>query len=351
MSVTVVVCNYNGEHHLPVCLDALRNMRGELAETIVVDNASTDGSRQLVERDFPEVRLLALPTNDGPSSARNAGLQAAKTELVLAIDNDAVVGEDTLEKLLAAIESTGAVIAQPRSVLDSEPERVHYDGGALHYVGLIALRNFYCPKIEAVGEGVVEVDCAIALCLLVRREALLEVGGYDPRYFILFEDNDLSYRLRSRGERIVSVEDAIVRHRAGTEGISFREGPHYPGRRVFLHSRNRWVFLAKNHAFRTLLFSLPGLALYELFSMLFAVASGHPWAWLRGKGAALSMIFGIAEDRRAVQSARRVGDRELLCGGPLTVTPAVAASAAKAKALALVDACLQFAWRVTRAFI
>lgn len=348
MSVTVVVCNYNGEEHLPVCLAALARMRGEVAETIVVDNASTDGSRALLARDFPGVRVLALPTNDGPSAARNAGMRAAKTPLVLAVDNDAVLGEDTLEKLLAAQEATGAALVQPRSVLDSEPERVHYDGGELHYAGLIALRNFYRPLSLAEGQGVVDVGCAIALCLLVEREKVLELGGYDERYFILFEDNDLSYRLRSVGERIVSVEDALVRHRAGTAGISFREGPSYPARRVFLHARNRWVFLAKNHSASTLFFSTPGLALYELFGLAFACASGHPLAWLRGKSAALRMLPGLRQDRRRIQRARRVEDRELLCGGPLTVTPAVAESLWKARTLRLVDDLLELGWTVAR---
>ena len=351
MSVTVVVCNYNGEEHLPVCLAALARMRGEVAETIVVDNASCDGSRELVARDFPEVRLLALDRNDGPSAARNAGMRAARTRLVLALDNDAVVAEDTLERLLAAQRETGAALVQPRSVLDAEPTRVHYDGGELHYAGMIALRNFYRPLVEAEGQGTLEVGCAIALCLLVDREKVLAAGGYDERYFILFEDNDLSFRLRARGERVVSVEDAVVRHRAGTEGLSFREGPHYPARRVFLHARNRWVFLAKNHQAGTLLLSLPGLLLYEALACAFAVGSGHPLAWLRGKCVALALLPGLREERRAFQKARVVEDRELLCGGPLTVTPAVLASPFKGRTLRLVDDALELLWRLVRPWL
>jgi len=363
MSVTVVVCNYNGEEHLPPCLTALRGMRGEVTETIVVDNASTDGSRELVARDFPEVRVLALEENDGPSAARNAGMRAASTPLVLALDNDVVVGEDTLERLLAAREESGAVLLEPRSVLDSEPERVHYDAGELHYCGLIALRNFYRPISEvtaevtaevaadAEGPAVVEVGCAVALCLLVDRERVLELGGYDERYFILFEDNDLSYRLRAAGERIASVPGAVVRHRAGTAGISFREGPSYPSRRVFLHARNRWLLLAKNHAAATLLLSAPGLVLYELVSFAFALGSGHPIAWLHGKLAALAQVPGLLAERRRVQRGRRVPDRELLVGGPLTVTPAVAASAAKRGLLRGTNAGLEFAWRIARSLL
>lgn len=348
MGVSVVVCNYNGEEHLPACLGALRRMRGEVEEVLVVDNASTDGSLALIARDFPEVRVVSTGRNGGPCLARNVGMREARADLVLALDNDAVVGEDTLEKLLRAREATGAALVQPRSVFDVEPERVHYDGGALSYLGLIRLRNFYAPLAEAEGEGLVEVDCAISMCLLLDRARLLELGGYDERYFILFEDSDLSYRLRSAGERIVSVEDALVRHRAGTPGISFREGPDYPGRRVFLHARNRWVYLAKNHALRTLLVSLPGLALYELLGLGFALAAGHPLAWLRGKLAALALLPGLRVDRARVRAARRVRDRDLLVGGPLTLTPAVAASPARRALLGATDALLRAWWALVR---
>ncbi len=348
MSVTAVVCNYNGEEHLPACHDALAQMRGDVVETIVVDNLSTDRSLEILARDYPHVRVVQVGYNAGPCVARNVGMRESRTRWVLALDNDAVVCAETLEKLEAARDATDAVIVQPRSVFDHEPDRVHYDGGDFHYAGLIRLRNFYTPLAEATGEGTIDVNCAISMCLLLDRDAILEIGGYDERYFILFEDYDLSYRLRSAGRRIVSVEDTIVRHRAGTPGISYREGPKYPATRVFYHSRNRWVFLAKNHQLRTLIVTAPGWLGYEFVGLLFALANGHPWAWMRGKFAAVQMIFGLGADRRAVQSVRKLRDRELLVGGPLTVTPAVAANPAKARLLRLVNALLGGIWTVTR---
>lgn len=347
MSVTVVVCNYNGEEHLPACLSALRELRGDVAEVIVVDNASTDGSLELMRRDFPEVRVEEAGGNEGPSVARNLGMREARTPWVLALDNDAVLPPEALERLLAVGEATGATLVQPRSVFAGEPTRVHYDGGSFHYVGLVSLRNFYVPLTEAQGEGVVDVDCAISMCLLVRRERVLEIGGYDPRYFILFEDFDLSYRLRSMGERIVSVEDVVVLHRAGTPGVSFREGAHYPESRVFLHSRNRWILLTKCWSTRALVLAAPGLALYELVGLAFAIQSGHLGAWWRGKRAYLIARAELLEERSQIQAARRLRDRELLVPGPVTVTPDAVRGAARV-ALVLVDRGLRAWWRVVR---
>jgi GT2 family glycosyltransferase len=347
--VSVVVCNFDGERYLDECLAAVYALRGEVSEVIVVDNASRDASRRILAERHPRVRVIAMERNDGPCPARNAGLRAAANRWVLALDNDAVPAPDVLEKLVAAARSRPAVaLVQPRSVFASEPSRVHYDGGAFHYAGLIALRNFYRPLAEAEGEGTLAVDCAVSVALLCDRDAVLAAGGYDESFFILFEDLDLSYRLRSRGLEILSVEDAIVLHKGGTPGISFREGPRYPADRVFLHSRNRWFFLAKNYRASTLLAALPGLLLYELVWLGFAASSGGLVAWARGKLRFLRDLPRTLDARREQQARRTVGDRRLLAGGPLTVTPALRSKPLARAVLGALDRCLRGWWRVAR---
>ncbi|MBK7876345.1 MAG: glycosyltransferase family 2 protein [Planctomycetes bacterium] len=348
--VSVVVVNYNGAEHLPHALGALAALRGPIDEVLVVDNASTDGSADRVAELLPSARVVRLATNGGPCAARNAGLRAARNRWVLALDNDAVPAPDVLEKLLAARDAAGPGVAvlQPRSVFFDDPERVHYDGGAFHYAGLIVLRNFYAPIERAVGAGVVEVDCAIAVLLLVDKDRLLELGGWDERYFILFEDLDLSYRLRARGLRILSVEDALVRHRGGTSGISFRDGPDYPRSRVFLHARNRRIFLARNLAPRTLAAARPGLALYDLASFAFALASGAGSEWRRGRAEARGLWSVLRAEEARERPSRTVGDARLLSGGPLVLTPAVARSAVKRLANVLLDAALRAWWTIGR---
>lgn len=349
--VSVVVVNYQGAAYLDECLAAVRALRGVVGEVIVVDNASTDASVAIVRERFPEVRVLAMPANDGPCPARNAGMRAAKHRWVLALDNDAVVAPDAIERLAAAAASDPRIaIAQPRSVFASEPTRVHYDGGSFHYAGLIALRNFYSPVERAEGRGVVDVDCAVAVALLVDRDRLLELGGYDETMFILFEDLDLSYRLRACGSRIVSVEDCVVLHKGGTPGISFRDGPRYPGSRVFFHARNRWTYVAKCYRARTIVVALPGFAVYELAWFAFALAQGHVGEWWRGKRAFLALRDVRRADRARFRSARRVADRDLLVGGPLTITPALKSSGARGAFDALLSGALRAWWTIARPF-
>ena len=345
--VSAVVVNWQGEGYLPACLEALAGHG--LDEVIVVDNASTDGSLALLAERYPDVRVVRMGENAGPARARNAGMRAARNRWVLALDNDAIVTPGLLERLVAvAEEHPDAVVLQPRSVFHDDPGRVHYDGGGLHYAGLIALRNFYVPLAAAEGEGVLPVDTAVSVCLLVDRDALLAVGGYDERFFILFEDLDLSFRLRATGGRILSVEDAIVRHDAGTAGLSFRRGTDYPASRVFYHSRNRWLYLAKCYRVRTLLLASPALLLYELVWLAFAVLQGGLLAWVRGKWAVVDGWRETRRRRRAFQALRERGDEELLVGGPLTLTPGLKASRLGGLAAGLLDRSLAAWWALLR---
>ncbi len=329
--ISAVVCNFNGEQYLTECLDALLALGSELDEIVVVDNGSGDGSLVLLERDYPGVRRVALGTNGGPGVARNAGMEAARNRWVLALDNDVVLDGDTLRRLREALErdraerpDEGAILAQPRSVVYDDPDTVHYDGAGFLYVGLFSLRNFFSPQAQAIGEGTVEVDGFISLCGLLDAERVLGHGGYDPRLFILFEDHDLSLRLRIAGERLLSVEDVRVRHKAGTPGISFRAND-YPAQRAYFHSRNRWLVLAKCHGVRSLVLALPGLLIYEGAWFLFTLRAGHGLSYLRGKLAFFRHLGPVLGDRRRVQRGRRVRDVELLQAGPLTLSPQLVA--------------------------
>ncbi|MCA9001736.1 MAG: glycosyltransferase family 2 protein, partial [Planctomycetes bacterium] len=234
------------------------------------------------------------------------------------------------------------------SVFTADRERVHYDGGFLHYAGLIALRNFYRPIAEAEGPRVAEVDVAIAVCLLIDKDAVLEVGGYDETYFFWFEDLDLSMRLRRTGHRFLSVADAIVLHDEGTEGLSSRDGSQYPDRRVYYHSRNRWLYLLRTHRLRTLLLAAPGLCVYEAFWLAFALKQGALGSWWGGKVSFLKLLPESWRRNRELSRVATVNDRLLLHGGPLTVTPGAARSGFMAFVVSVLDKILRAWWGLAR---
>jgi GT2 family glycosyltransferase len=348
--ISAVVCNFNGEHYLEECLRSLLESDPGVDEIIVVDNASTDRSVEVIRQHFPQVKLLRLPKNGGPCVARNAGVRAARNRFVLAVDNDAVLLKDTLGKLQEALSNRpDAVAVQPRSVYANEPDRVHYNGGRFHYVGLYSLRNFGVPLAEAQGEGVLDVDGLIAICILFDSDAFLQVGGYDENLFILFEDFDLSMRLRIAGYKLLAVESAIVKHKGGTPGISFR-GDEYPKFRAYYHSRNRWLVLYKNYSIRTLIAGLPGAILYELAWAVFTIKEGHFLVHLAGKKAFFQALKCTRIERKKIQSTRRTCDKEILVGGPLTFSPQLVERPSAKLAADLLDGALRLFWAGAKHF-
>ena len=100
--ISVIIPNWNGAEHLPVCLDSLRAQVYANVELIVVDNASTDGSQALIAGRYPEVRLVQLPANRGFTGACNAGLEAARGEILVLLNNDTEAAPTWLEEVRAA---------------------------------------------------------------------------------------------------------------------------------------------------------------------------------------------------------------------------------------------------------
>ncbi len=349
LDVTATVCNYNGRAYLGDCLRALLDQTAPPARVVVYDNDSQDGSAAFVRAEFPDVEVVEMGGNLGPGAPRNRGLREAPTKYVLEVDSDVILERDCLERLHEDAEATGAAITMPRALFDGERDRIHYDGGFFHYVGVMTLRNFFARLPPAgAGEEPLDVDAVIATALLLRRDAVVAAGGYDLDYFILFEDHDLSYRLRARGERLRLLPQAHVFHRQGTAGISYREGPAYPERRAFLHSRNRWRLLLRNHSTRALLLGLPGILAYEAVWFGFALAKGLVRPWFDGKRELVRQWGALMQQRRALQRARKVGDRELLQARPLTHAPMVRSGAVSRAVERLLDLSLRGWWRLVR---
>lgn len=322
---SAVVTNWNGRHYLAECLDSLRSQEPGLEEILLVDNHSEDGSREFVEQHYPEVRILDTGYNAGPGYARNMGVQAARCERVLLIDNDVVMKPDCLASLNTTMSShPGAAAVQARSVCADDPATVHYDATDIHYLGLLVLHNWFRPLADASTPSG-GVGGLVALCFLVDRDRYLASGGFNADLFILFEDTDLAWRLRMAGHEIFLDPGAVVLHGGGTKNISMRgAGAEYPARRVFLHSRNRWLVLMTCMHWRSLLVLAPAQLAYGCVQFVFACVRLHPLAWVHGKLSLLFYLPRVWKWRRAAQAARCVPDRELLLDGPLTLNPGLA---------------------------
>jgi GT2 family glycosyltransferase len=205
----VVIVSFRSKELLGRCLDSLsEHGLGEEMTITVVDNASGDGTAEMVAADYPEVRLLAHPENLGFGAATNIGLAGGRGRYVLALNPDAAIEADTLPVLIALMEAEQRVGC-------SGPALYREDGGFDH----AARRSFPTP-LSALGHfsgvgrrlergrladyrapGIERgpVDAVNGAFMLLRRSALEQVGVFDEGYWMYMEDLDLSYRLGRAG--------------------------------------------------------------------------------------------------------------------------------------------------------
>jgi GT2 family glycosyltransferase len=265
------------------------------------------------------------------------------------VDNDVALRPGCLARLADELaRDPGTALVQARSLCGDREDVVHYDGADLHFLGTLSLRNWFRPLAEA-ERPTGPVGAFVALCVLVRKAAFVAAGGFHERLFILYEDNELAWRLRMRGHALRLAQDALCVHRAGTKGLSIRApDADYSARRVFLHCRNRWIVLATCMRWRTFCLTLPAQILYALVYTAFAASRGRLFAALHGHAAAIASLGDVLRERRRAQPGRTVADRDLLTALPMTANPGLAERGSKAILRRALDRAFAGYWRVVR---
>ena len=280
--VSVVIPNYNGKRFLAACLKALLSDAPE-AELLVVDNGSADGSRELVEREFPGVRLIALDQNYGFPRAVNEGIRAASRPYVILLNNDTEVLPGFTDALADALEADGrAFSAQAKLISLYDPERIDDAGNYYCALGWAFARGKDRPAARYEEPGAVFAACAGAAAY--RRELFEKIGGFDEAHFAYLEDIDIGYRARIHGYENRYVPEAVVYHLG-----SATSGSAHNAFKVSLASRNSVYLIWKNMPLPQILLNAPFLLAGFLIKGIFFARMGLGKEYAAGlaKGAAL----------------------------------------------------------------
>jgi GT2 family glycosyltransferase len=306
VNVAAVVPNWNGRRWLDGCLTALLAQERGFDQIVVVDNGSTDGSRELLEREWPLVRVVALERNHGFAVAANRGIAAAaEADAVALVNTDVELAEDWLARTI------GALAADERAASVATKMVSLRDPGVLDDCGDVLRRDGVC---EQRGHGRAddgrwdepgEVFGACAGAALYRRAAVDAVGGFDERLFAYLEDVDLALRLRLAGWRC-RYEPAVARHWGGASSGQLREPV---GSWV---ERNTLLLCARAFPWRWL-----GPVAYRQASWLVAAArAGRLRAFLRGAAMALPALPAFLRERRALRAGAVVGIEDAVGARP-----------------------------------
>jgi len=283
--VTIAILNYQRRDMLRRALQAARAQRYAPLELLAIDNASTDGSQEMVREEFPDVHLVALPENVA-AAARNDGVRAAKGEIVFTLDNDVLL-------------STPDDVARGVAAFERHPRAAVVSFTILGPDGVLSRRDWChpCDPERWAGREFL-TDYVLEGASACRREAFLAAGGYWRPFFIGHEGWDLALRLLAAGHELVYSPDVQVRHIVDP---SVR-----PSSRIYYtFTRNAvWVAL-RNYRARTAAASIARDMLLMAFT---AARAGEVGAWARGVADAVRGSRQALRTRRPMspEAARRL---------------------------------------------
>ena len=296
LKAAAVVPNHNGRRWLDGCLRALAAQTRPFDTVLVVDDGSTDGSREALARDWPAVRVLALGRRRGFAAAANEGLAAVAPDCdaVALVNTDVELAPDWLARTAAALEgdpSAAAVACKMVSLREPGPPALLDDcGDVLRRDGVCEQRGHGRPddgRWDAPGE----VFSACAGAALYRRAAVAAVGGFDERFVAYLEDVDLGLRLRLAGWRC-RYEPAIARHWGGGSAAGLDRPV------ATWVERNTLLLCARAFPARW----WAGPVTYRQFAWLVAAARGRRLgAFVRGALAAAPLLPAFVRERRALR--------------------------------------------------
>jgi GT2 family glycosyltransferase len=303
---SIIIPNWNGADYLPTCLDSLRRQSYPSFEVMVVDNGSTDDSLELLERDYPEVKVMALPENRGFAGGVNAGIREARGEIVAVFNNDAEADLRWLEELAKALaRHPEAGMATPKVLLFDRRDVINSAGDFYGVDGVPGNRGVW-QRDEGQFDREEYVFGAAGVAAAYRRAMLDEVGLLDEGLISYCEDVDLAWRAQLAGWKCVYVPEAVVYHKLSATGGG-KIASYYCGRNfIYVMAKNYPTTLLRKHWRRIV------RAQFDItWKALKAWRGEAARARLRGQMAGLWGLPRMLAKRRAVQASKRVTDEYL----------------------------------------
>jgi GT2 family glycosyltransferase/2-polyprenyl-3-methyl-5-hydroxy-6-metoxy-1,4-benzoquinol methylase len=292
--VSVVIPTYNSWNTLKDCIKSIKNQSLKPYEVIIIDNASTDNTFNNVKRFFPKIKLIRLENNTGVTGGRNRGIEEAsvESEYILFFDHDMKAEAKMLEELVKVAEmnkTTG--IITPKIYYSDNKKRIWSAGTGINlWTGQVLFRG---GLDRGQFEQIEEVQVAPAV-LLVSREVIDILKGFDGRYFATYEDTDFCFRAKQKGFKTFYAPKAQAFHDIPSD--SKQEAKRLLTRAYFV-GRNRILFMKDfgNNFYIFILF----LPIFLIYYLKLALTYGRFTKWF-------DLVYGIFEGLVIVIFSKKV---------------------------------------------
>jgi len=254
LELSIIIVNWNTKELLKACLTSIyETARDYEFEVIVVDNASSDGSCEMIEEEFTGVKLIKSNINVGFAKANNQGIEASIGKYILFLNPDTMGKENSLANMVDALRSNQdiGVIGSVLVNLDGSPQASY---GKFPTVNNMLALNILPMSLKRAGINIprdnrfFKVDYVAGASLMTRKEVIEQVGGFDERFFAYFEETDFCYRVSNKGWKIVIDNSAEVIHIRGQSLNQLED------RRLEIFYESLFKYFLKNKGyFKTLL--------------------------------------------------------------------------------------------------
>jgi len=274
MKLSICIVNFNAKEYLRKCLESIyATSSKESFEIIVVDNASSDGSQEMIEQNFKKVRLIKNSENLGFAKANNQALKASNGEYLFVLNNDTIVSNNSLDILIKFMKEHPEVGACGPKILNADGTIQHQckrgfptPWNSLSY--FLKLDKLF-PKSKLFGgylltyldsEKIQEVNSLSGAAMLVKDKIIKEVGYMDENYYLYADDIDWCYRIKKAGWKIYYLPEAQIIHYGGKGGTAKK-----PYRNIYYFYRTAFLFYRK-HLAKSYLFLINWLVYFGILT-------------------------------------------------------------------------------------
>jgi len=310
--IAIIIAAYNGSRWIQKCLASVFSAKGGSAsggrfdaDVILVDNASSDGTADIVEKEFPQVDVIRSAQNLGFVGGSNLGIREALRhgyEYILILNQDTEIEPNFLVEIVRVASSKNVGIVQGMLVLGGERSLANNAGNALHYLGFGFVKHYREPVERLSSREPFEIGYASGAALLVKRSVLERVGVLDEKFFMYHEDLDLCWRAKLAGYQVLLAPQAVAYHY-----YEFNRNKEM----FYWTERNRWAVLLQNYSAKSLVLLSPMLLAIEVMMLLYSLAGGWLGKKLRSYGWVWLHVPHILRQRRKVQTMRTVSDKDI----------------------------------------
>jgi GT2 family glycosyltransferase len=296
-SISAIIPTYRALRYLPACLSSLRAQLNPGDEIVLVDNASLDKAGSWARQFAPDVRVLTLPQNLGFAGGTNAGIAAARGELLLLINDDALAEPGCVDALWQTLNKhPEAGMAAGVLTFSRRPQLVASAGIVVRQDG-VATDLHVGLAVDALAGQPGSIFGACGGLALLRRALIDDIGPFPADFFSYLEDADLAWRAQLRGWSCALASKARARH---VYSASSGQGSPFKQR---LLGRNRLRVLVRCLPTPLLQECLPAIMAYDLLAIAYA-ALRRQWSIIAGRGEALGELPALLAQRRTIQQRR-----------------------------------------------